>query len=321
VRGRGDAYYRSDLVPTAIPLRDAWRRLGEFDPLALVIERAHARGIRVHAWLNVYLVSSFTDVPAGHVVETHPGWVAADPRGVPMTGMSRARIQDGLTEGAYLDPGNPEVTAHFTAVVRELAGRYPVDGVHLDYVRYPHLDVGYTDLMRTTFRRRTGVDPVELVFNREGLRRERGDAGFHALDARWREQRAEQVTNLVREVRFALRAVRPGTMLSAAVKPDPEGALSGYGQDWVRWIHEDLIDVAAPMMYSKSTSTVRSQVRVSASVVPPGRIWAGIAVYNQSLVSAAAKIDEVRRAGLGGVSIFSYNSLPGGPRSLARLTR
>ena len=63
VRGRGDAYYESSIVPAALPLRDAWKRHGRYDPLEDVLESAHARGIRVHAWMNVYLVQSGSDVP------------------------------------------------------------------------------------------------------------------------------------------------------------------------------------------------------------------------------------------------------------------
>jgi uncharacterized lipoprotein YddW (UPF0748 family) len=47
VRGRGDAYYLSSLEPRAAALADQPR---DFDPLALVLEEAHARGMTVHAW-------------------------------------------------------------------------------------------------------------------------------------------------------------------------------------------------------------------------------------------------------------------------------
>ena len=48
VRGRGDAYYRSQLVPRSALLLDPF-----FDPLAYIIDRAHAKGLNVHAWVNV----------------------------------------------------------------------------------------------------------------------------------------------------------------------------------------------------------------------------------------------------------------------------
>jgi len=320
VRGRGDAYYESDLVPPALPLRDARRKYGEFDPLAQVIELAHEHGIRVHAWMNMYLVSSAAKIPPGHILTTHPEWAAVDVRGRPMGDIGRKELARELTEGVYLDAGNPRVVRHLTAVVSELVRRYPVDGVHLDYLRFPHLDVGYSESMRAAFRNRHGIDPLELNGNRKGLLAERGEMGYAELIETWSRFKAAQVTALVIEVRQEIRLTRPGVILSAAVKPDPEAAHLGYGQDWSTWIREDRLDVVAPMMYSTSTRVIREQIKEIARTVPTGSVWAGIAVYNQSLDQAAAKIREVRRAGLGGVSIFSYNSLPGGGQDLVRLS-
>ena len=322
VRGRGDAYYDSELVPTAPALERAWAKYGRYDPLRLVIEAAHERGMRVHAWLNVYLAWSGNEPPPpGHVVRVHPEWVAADRRGRPMTEFTARVLRAEKTEGVYLDPGRREVMERFAAVVEELVARYPVDGIHLDYVRYPMMDVGYGDGMRTEFRRRTGVDPLELTANERGLRRERGDDGYEALYRAWRDFKAAQVTALVARVREVTRRMAPGLILSAAVRPDPTSARLQVGQDWVRWVREGIVDVVVPMMYSPSRATVRRQAEALARVVPPERVWAGIAVYNQSLAAAEAKIRTCRSAGLGGISIFSYNSLPGGGRSLARLNR
>jgi uncharacterized lipoprotein YddW (UPF0748 family) len=321
VRGRGDAYYESNLVPTAAPMETAFHRNGPYDPLDLVLELAHAKGIRVHAWLNVYLVTSASKIPRGHVAFEHPEWMATDPSGKPMMLLSAKVLKDAWTEGAYLDPGLPEVIDHFTAVVHELVANYPLDGVHLDYVRYPHLDVGYNQVMRDAFRRQVGVDPLELVHNREGLMQERGEAGVKKLRRQWQGFKASRITTLVEHVRTELRLTRPGMMLSAAVKPNADEARTHYGQDWVAWVNGGLVDFVAPMMYSTSEAVMRKQAAAAALAVPPAKVWAGIAVYNQSLSSAAAKIQVAEQAGLGGVSIFSYNSVPGGGPGLVRLNR
>jgi len=220
VRGRGDAYYESDLVPVAPSLREAWKRHGRYDPLRLALDLAHERGIRVHAWMNVYLVWSGDDPPAGHVILEHPEWVAADRGGNSMAGMTARRLKSEKTEGVYLEPGNGEVLRYFLEVTGELLARYPVDGIHLDYVRYPMLDVSYTDVMRAGFRRHTGVDPLELEGNERGLRRDHGDAGYEALYLKWKNFKAAQVSALVAQVSRAARRVRPDLILSAAGKPD-----------------------------------------------------------------------------------------------------
>jgi uncharacterized lipoprotein YddW (UPF0748 family) len=321
VRGRGDAYYESDIVPPGPPLLDSWRRFGHYDPLGMVLELAHEHDIRVHAWLNVYLVWSGKEPPEGHVVLEHPEWLASDRDGTSMAMMSKRAFESAWTEGVYLDPGRRDVVQHFLDVVRELVERYPVDGIHLDYVRYPVMDVGYNEAMRAGFQRRTGVDPMELEANASGLKRERGRDGYTELLGEWREFKSAQVTALVGAVRGLTQSMKPDMMLSAAVKPDAESARKEVGQDWVRWVNEGLVDVVAPMMYSTSRSTVRRQAEELARLVPPDRIWPGIAVYNQSLSAAESKIRDCRAAGLDGLSIYSYNSLPGGGRSLARLSQ
>src|SRR5690606_26791871 len=60
VRGRGDAYYLGGAEPRAAALED---QPASFDPLAHALDRAHAAGIRVHAWVNVNLVSSVALLP------------------------------------------------------------------------------------------------------------------------------------------------------------------------------------------------------------------------------------------------------------------
>jgi uncharacterized lipoprotein YddW (UPF0748 family) len=319
VRGRGDAYYDSDLVPNPRRLREAWARYGRYDPLRLILEEAHARGIRVHAWLNVYLVWGAGKPPPGHVVEAHPEWVAVDARGTPMSARSLSYLKRMQTEGTYLEPSDPLVVRHFSEVVGEVLTRYPVDGIHLDYVRYPELDVGYHPAMRASFHRRTGIDPTELSLDPARLGREGGRARLEELEQRWWSFKADQVTALVATVRRTILGIRPEVILSAAVKPDPHRARIANGQDWARWVEEGLVDVVVPMMYSTSRRTVERQATALTALVPSPRAWAGIAVYNQSLSDASAKIDAVREAGVAGISIFSYNSVPGGGRGLMRL--
>ena len=71
IRGRGDAYYTSTLEQRAAELV---RQPATFDPLATVIAEAHKSGLRVHAWMNMDLVSSAVELPAArvHIIYRHP---------------------------------------------------------------------------------------------------------------------------------------------------------------------------------------------------------------------------------------------------------
>src|SRR6478609_3541724 len=74
VRGRGDAYYLGGVEPRAAELL---RQPETFDPLATVLEAGHAAGLQIHAWINVNLVSSASELPAAreHLIYRHPAWL------------------------------------------------------------------------------------------------------------------------------------------------------------------------------------------------------------------------------------------------------
>jgi uncharacterized lipoprotein YddW (UPF0748 family) len=135
VSGRWDALYPSHVfVPPATPPR-GWE-----DPLADALAEAHARGIEVHAWVNALLGWSAPDPPPdpNHVWRRHPDWfVSRDGRS--MRELTRLDLdRAGLAgEGWFLDPEKAGVRTELRRFVLELVTRYAVDGVHLDYIRYP----------------------------------------------------------------------------------------------------------------------------------------------------------------------------------------
>ncbi|MFN2420707.1 MAG: glycoside hydrolase family 10 protein [Gemmatimonadota bacterium] len=136
--GRWDAYFPSVVFPApARPPRGA----GWVDPFGSAIEEAHARGLEVHVWVNALLAWSAADPPPApaHVFLRHPEWFVSEPGGGSMRLLSRAELdRRGLVgEGWFLDPGHPAVRTELRRFVLELASRYPIDGVHLDYIRYP----------------------------------------------------------------------------------------------------------------------------------------------------------------------------------------
>src|ERR1044072_3655756 len=74
VRGRGDAYYLGGVEPRATELL---RQADDFDPLATVLETGHAAGLRIHAWMNINLISSAAELPSAreHLIYRHPAWL------------------------------------------------------------------------------------------------------------------------------------------------------------------------------------------------------------------------------------------------------
>jgi uncharacterized lipoprotein YddW (UPF0748 family) len=137
VSGRWDSYYPSQVFgpPTTAPFAPGWE-----DPFGAAMAEARARGIEVHAWVNAMLAWSAEEPPGpGHVFRSHPDWFVADAGGRSMRSLSRAELdRRGLRgEGWFLDPAVLEVRTELRRFILELVLRYPVNGVHLDYIRYP----------------------------------------------------------------------------------------------------------------------------------------------------------------------------------------
>ena len=164
VRGRGDAYYESSIEPRAEALT---RQPAGFDPLALTIEEAHREGIKVHAWINIYLVADLESLPTSrdHPIFRHPEWVMV-PRGIatelyhvqPDRGayldriIEFSRLNHNELEGLFVSPAHPGVKDNLYDIWMDIATRYEVNGLHFDYVRYPNPQYDYSRVAIDRFR-------------------------------------------------------------------------------------------------------------------------------------------------------------------------
>jgi uncharacterized lipoprotein YddW (UPF0748 family) len=66
----------------------------------------------------------------------------------------------GAQSREYFDIGLPELHDHVAGVVSDIASRYAVDGVHLDYVRYDGPPWGYHPRALQRFTAETGFEGV-----------------------------------------------------------------------------------------------------------------------------------------------------------------
>jgi uncharacterized lipoprotein YddW (UPF0748 family) len=252
-RGRGDAWYRSSIEPAPIALERRppdgiphGARPSEeclrFDAFAAGLRAAHARGLRVHAWLNVFLVGNKDRPGSAHVLRREPGWQVALKDGRTIDRIGEAERRRLGVEGAYLSPGNPEVLAYLESIVTEIGSRYPIDGLHLDYIRYPYPDAGYDVASLEAFHT---LNP-----------------GASASGPAWDEWRRDRVSLCVETLSRAAHAVRPDIEVSAAVLPDPFEARRICKQDWPRWVREGWIDYAMTMAYTASADRFSFLLRV-----------------------------------------------------------
>lgn len=324
VRGRGDAYYSSTLEPRGIALA---RQDTTFDPLQLVVTAGHHAGLRVHAWVNVNLIAD-AELPAArsHVVYVHPEWLMV-PRELAGEMWSEdfqspeyverlaryVREHSDTIEGLYLSPIEPAAASYTVRVIADIAQRYAIDGVHLDYIRYPNSDFDYGARALREFRTELTTH-LTATERRDYERRAEGRPLFYTqmFPQRWEAFRRDKVTDLLARVRSAVKAKRRDAVLSAAVWPDPFEASNRRLQDWQGWLDAKLLDVVCPMAYTSDAALFRSQIAAVKRLAGRQPVWAGIGSYHLSESDTIQNIQTARQLGAEGVVLFSYDNLTSG---------
>ncbi len=294
VVGRAEAYYRSELLPPA-------DFSGFEDPLLYVIQKAGPMGMEVHAWVNAYLVWSAPWEPESqdHVYHMHPEWFTAHRNGRSSISYTPEQAEAVGLVGATLSPAFPGVREFISDIAVEIAENYNIDGIHLDYIRYPNSSFGYSQGEKELFYLATGFTPEEAP-------------------EEWSSWKKEQVTETVATVRASLRSVDPGVLLSCAVMANPYSAASEFSCPWQNWLTMGLVDFVCPMAYTSDPATAL-ELAVSTTSVFPENVVYGIGVWNQTVGNALAGAQKALSMGAGGVCVFSLNSLPAGEeQTLAR---
>jgi uncharacterized lipoprotein YddW (UPF0748 family) len=336
VRGRGDAYYSGTIEPRAAELTAK----PSFDPLATVLADAHAAGLKVHAWVAVNLVSSSVSLPASrdHVIYRAPEWLmvprelAAEMKKIDLRSpaylgrLARwTRAHSSIVEGLYTSPLHPAAQDHTAAVIGEIAAKYPIDGVHLDYVRFPNEEFDYSPGAMEQFKTAIAADLNDRE-RREAAARELIDPAAYPnlFPERWSDFRRSRLTSLVIKIRTAVKTARPGTLVSAAVVPDAQMAFTGRMQDWRGWIDQSLLDVICPMAYTIESEIFQKQIAAARAYAGSRPVWAGIGAYQMSPAQTLAHIAAANKLGVAGIILFSYESLaapPNGADSVSELGR
>jgi uncharacterized lipoprotein YddW (UPF0748 family) len=264
-----------------------------WDFFGAFLDEARARRMTVHPWFCVF--------PEGGLlgeVRAHPEWL--------ISGRGGELVRT-------VNPALPEVRAYEIGLMAELAARYPVDWIHLDYIRFPcepeEPYFSYDARTRELCRAETGVDPLALKA------RDTGNPLWNV----WLEWNRDRVTAFVSELRAALKSGGRAVRISAAVFPEPANAAVLIGQDWERWAADGLIDMLCPMLYTNDTALFDKLGRRSAAAVRAGRrdgrvlVCPGIGIgtsHNQA--TPEIMLEEIglsRALGADGVVFFSTSSL------------
>jgi uncharacterized lipoprotein YddW (UPF0748 family) len=207
-----------------------------------------------------------------------------------------------------------------TSVITELVTTYNIDGVHLDYIRYPGEDFDYSRSALQQFK--TAIRPqLSEEDRRHADVQERLDPLAYPtlFRDRWIAFRQSRLTTLVMRVRTAIKAAKPDVVLSAAVLPDAAEAKASRLQDWRLWLDQSLLDVLCPMAYTQDVDTFAQQIRAAQDFAGDVPVWAGVGAYRLSSSATLAHIAAARQLKAGGIILFSYDSLIAPPNSATTL--
>jgi len=286
------------------------------EPLADLIARAHARGIRVHAWFNCLALAQNRDAPI--VQQLGRDAVLVDRAGRSLLDYPEGNVPppDGAwleleTPGYWLDPALPGVVEYLAATVEDLAREAPdLDGLHLDYIRYPYA------LPMTPGSRFRGLD---FGYGESAKARFAAENGSFELGDKWDDFRRARVGELVAR----LRASMPSKWkLSAAVLAYADRAYLIALQDWRGWLEDGRLDFAVAMAYTRDDRLLRYQTRALRFGVGGERLWVGLGAWlvADDPARIAQQVALARAVQPAGVALFSYDALAAKPTALEALT-
>ena len=300
VRGRGDAFYNSKFVPKSSLIKNL-----DFDPLAYVLPTAKEKGLKVHVWLNAYLLwsSSVKPIQNEHLANTKIEWIDHNQlqnKSLKELLIDNKNRKNGF-EGIYLSPGHPNVNKYLLKVFKELVDEYDIDGIHLDYIRLH--DQGY------------GKNPYAIA-NFRKYNNSNNQIDALSLDQyssqEWNDFLRKSITELVSDTKDMIMLSNSRIELSAAVKPSLYEARERFSQEWDVWLVAGYLDKAFVMNYAADLKIFAANIDIMYDNLPKkyrDRVVVGIATYNQSAEEALTKVKYAKVTRFSSVAFFSYNSL------------
>ncbi len=233
VRPFSDAMYKSKYYPWSYYASGTQGKNPGYDPLEIMVNEAHARGLEIHAWLNPYRVSTTWNYGADveKLAKSNPArkWLTNK-----KTKDDRYVLEYG---GAlYYNPSVSKVRTLIINGIKEIVENYDVDGIHLDDYFYPALGENY----------KTNFDAPEYD-KYAAKQKKKGKKAMSIAD--WRRN---NVNMLVSGIYSAVKETNPETIFG--ISP---GGYIGYLDDDNRWYvdyrtwmsNEGYIDYICPQLY------------------------------------------------------------------------
>ncbi|HCW0181212.1 TPA: glycoside hydrolase family 10 protein [Citrobacter freundii] len=267
VKPDATALWQSKILPWSDTLTGTIGQDPGYDPLQFMLDEAHKRGMKVHAWFNPYRVSVNTKLST--ITELN-NTLSQTPSSVYVLHRDWIRTSG---ERFVLDPGIPEVRDWITSIVAEVVENYPIDGVQFD-------DYFYTE------------SPGSALNDSQTFRRYGQE---FASKADWRRDNTQR---LIAQVSQTIKKLKPE--VEFGVSPagvwrnrshDPAGSdtrgAAAYDESYAdtrRWVQLGLLDYIAPQLYwpfARDAARYDVLAKWWADVVKSTntRLYIGVALY------------------------------------------
>lgn len=206
-RVRASTIYPSDIEPFDQCITGRFGQSPGYDPLQFAVSECHRRGMECHAWIVTIPIGKTSEARFKEFKRRNPA-------------LTKTIGQEG-----YMNPENPKTGDYLANICAEVTRRYDIDGIHLDYIRYPE-----------TWPKK-GAKPHE---------------------------RRLYITSIVRKIHQAVKTLKPWVKLSCS-PIGKSGDLSRYRsggwnardavyQDAQVWLRDGLMDQLYPMMYFRGNN-------------------------------------------------------------------
>ena len=275
----GRAHYASDLLPRSA----TFRKYG--DQVEQCVRAAEKHGLEVHVWKVNYNLRNAPDDFVEKIRREGRLQMTADGRPHP-----------------WLCPSHPENQRLEVESMLEVARKYPVAGLHFDYIRYPGRESCYCAGCRERFETASGQKVANWP----------DDCYSGSRRKEYNDWRCRQITAVVAAVHREGKRLRPELKISAAVFGSYPACRESVAQDWPKWIEAGYLDFVCPMDYTTSdlsfVNLVENQMKLVGGRIP---VYPGIgATASRCTLSAdrvVGQIHHARRLGAAGFTIFDFH--------------
>lgn len=316
VWNRGRTFYPSS-VATEEPLLKLAR--GGSDVLAEILKAGHRSGLRVIPWFEYGLI-----VPAhSAIARGHPNWLTHSQESQTSSNRSDAALKKRRSrfvetfsdlhkvildwmrshftlQQVWLNPFRPGVQQFLTDLIVEVVARYDVDGIQLDDHFGLPVELGY--------------DPYTIKLYQQ--QHQGKSPPNNPSDPEWMRWRAKQLTDFVRQIARAVKAVKPDVILS--LSPNSQAfSYNNYLQDWPTWVEKGWVEELVLQVYRNDLESFQTELSQTAVQLARRKIPVSVGIVSGTwrnpvpMQQIQQQVKFARERGFAGISFFYWESLWG----------